>query len=64
MAIQTNIARDATLNINRLCEAVNGIDQNSKTAVLSALREMFPEIIWTKSHDGRVSGAVHEGYRP
>lgn len=59
MAISTSPTNGETLSIDRLCEAVNSIDQNSKAVVFTALQETFPEIIWTHNHDGRISAAVH-----
>jgi len=64
MVTRTTTAGEGKLSIDRLCETVNGIDQHSKGVMFVALREMFPEIIWTHGHDGKVSGAVHQGYRP
>lgn len=64
MTIRISAANGGTLSIDRLCEAVSGIDQDSRTIVLSALREMFPEIIWTRGCDGRIFAMVHSGYRP
>lgn len=65
---RASAGRGAHIDLDLLCEAVNLAGQTSGDmvvgAVVSALREVFPEIIWTFDHAGRLCGAVHAGYRP
>lgn len=53
-----------TLNIDRLCEAVNSAGEPAVTAMTVSLKETFPEIIWTRDHAGRLHGATHHDHKP
>lgn len=61
---RASAARGARLDIDLLCEAVNLAGEPTAGVMTSKLREVFPEIVWTRDHAGRLSGAVHVRYRP
>ena len=61
---RTSAARGERLDIDLLCEAVNLAGEPTTSVMTARLREVFPDVVWTRDHAGRLSGAVHVGYRP
>jgi hypothetical protein len=53
------------IDIDRLVNSLNRAPASTRDAVLPVLREAFPEVLWTKHHDGRADAAIiDEWYRP
>mgnify|MGYP003396203694 CR=1 FL=1 len=61
---RASAGRGACVDLDLLCEAINLAGEPTARIMTARLREVFPEIIWTRDHAGRLSGAVHAGYRP
>ena len=61
---RASAGRGARVNIDLLCEAVNLAGEPTASVMITKLKEVFPEVVWTRDYAGRLSGAVHAGYQP
>jgi hypothetical protein len=53
------------IDIDRLVYSLNRAPASTRDAVLPVLREEFPEVLWTRHHDGRADAMIIiDGYRP
>jgi hypothetical protein len=51
------------LDIDMLVGAINRQGTIAVAFALPILKEAFPEILWTRGHDGRLDAMVNGGYR-